>query len=303
MLLLLIGSLSVDTRSQYHHYDENKAANHPFLHLVVNWVIKQAKNNKVSDALYYYCKYHNFDYGSRCEVIDAKNIADDFVSLFLPRLCLACRVHLVRGERILCTGCLLSIARTDFHHRRDNMIEKVFWGRCLVERAAAFSVYNRGSRIRKLVHSLKYEGRRDIGIALGELYGSVLAESGFMESIDLIIPVPLHPVRQRQRGYNQSECIARGLSASTGVAYRNDIMIRVAGAGSQTSRGRYERWENVQGLFSVRKPGQINGKHILVVDDVITTGSTIEACVTALQSAGNVRVSVAALAAAQKLSL
>jgi ComF family protein len=236
-------------------------------------------------------------------VIDAKNIADDFVSLFLPRLCIACRAHLVKGERILCTECLMSMARTDFHQKRDNLLEQAFWGRCLIERAAAFSVYNRGSRIRKLIHSLKYEGRRDIGSILGEYYGSVLCESGFMEGIDLIIPVPLHPSRERQRGYNQSVCIAGGLTTSTGVAYRSDIMIRSAGEGSQTSRGRYERWENVEGLFRVTKPDQVRGRHILVVDDVITTGSTIEACVTALQEAGNVMVSVAALAAAPKLSL
>lgn len=236
-------------------------------------------------------------------MIDAKNIADDFVSLFLPRLCLACRAHLVRGERILCTECLLSMARTDFHQKRDNTLEQTFWGRCLIERAAAFSVYKRGSRIRKLIHSLKYDGRRDIGRVLGEYYGTLLAESGFMDGIDLIIPVPLHPARERHRGYNQSECIAMGLSSSTGVPLRNDIITRAAEAGSQTKRGRYERWENVQGIFRLRKPERIRSRHVLVVDDVITTGSTIEACVGTLQEAGNVRVSVAALAAAPKLSL
>jgi ComF family protein len=303
VLLWFVGSLSVDPCSQYHHYDEYEAANHPFLHTYCKLVVKRTKSNKDFGARNIYRKYHIFEYVSRCGVIDAKNIAEDFVNLFLPRLCLACRGHLVRGERILCTECLLSMARTDFHQKRDNLLEQAFWGRCLIERAAAYSVYNRGSRIRKLIHSLKYEGRTDIGRILGEMYGAVLAESGFMDGIDLIIPVPLHPARQRKRGYNQSECIARGLTGSTGVAYRSDIMIRAEGGGSQTSRGRYERWENVEGLFRVRKPDQISGRHILVVDDVITTGSTIEACVIALQSAGNVRVSVAALAAAQKLSL
>ena len=232
-----------------------------------------------------------------------KDIGDDFLSLFLPRLCLTCRAHLVRGENVLCTECLLSMARTDFHTRRDNMLEQEFWGRCNVERAAAFSVYNRGSRIRKLIHSLKYDGRKEIGKMLGELYGSTLVESGFMEGIDMIVPVPLSAERQRMRGYNQSECFAQGLSASSRVPVRCDLLLRTGRSESQTRRGRYERWENVDGLFTVRKPSVITGKHILVADDVITTGSTMEACVNALHEAGGERISVIALAVAQKLTL
>ncbi len=240
---------------------------------------------------------------SRCEVSHIKDIGDDFLSLFLPRLCLACSAHLVRGEEVLCTGCLLSMARTDFHLKRDNMLEQAFWGRCRIERAAAFSVYNRGSRIRRLIHSLKYDGRKEIGVMLGELYGYTLAASGFMNDIDIIVPVPLSSGRQRKRGYNQSALIAQGLSASTHVPFRNDILIRTGRSESQTRRGRYERWENVEGLFAVRDTSVIAGKHILIADDVITTGSTIEACVNAISQAGDIRVSVVALAAAQKLTL
>lgn len=232
-----------------------------------------------------------------------KDIADDFLSLFLPRPCLSCGVHLVRGEEVLCTGCLLSMARTDFHMRRGNMLEQAFWGRCLVERAAAFSVYNRGSRIRKLIHLLKYQGRQDVGRMLGRLYGAVLADSGFMDGIDVIVPVPLDPARERRRGYNQSCCISEGLAETRGIPVRVNILYRTGKSDSQTRRGRYERWENVEGLFAVRNPPEIHGRHLLVVDDVITTGSTIEACVNALHTAGDVTVSVAALAVAQKLTL
>jgi ComF family protein len=195
------------------------------------------------------------------------------------------------------------MARTDFHLRRDNSLEQVFWGRCPVERAAAFSVYNRGSRIRHLIHALKYDGRKDIGKTMGELYGSILVSSGFMETIDLIVPVPLDPLRQKKRGYNQSECIAAGIAAASGLHVRNDILYRTGRSGSQTKHGRYERWENVEGLFAVRRYDVISGKHLLLVDDVVTTGSTIEACVNALAATGEVRVSVVALAAAQKLTL
>lgn len=232
-----------------------------------------------------------------------KDIADDFLSLFLPRPCLSCGAHLVRGEEVLCTGCMLDMARTDFHLKRGNMLEQAFWGRCRVERAAAFSVYNRGSRIRKLIHLLKYSGRKDIGLMLGGLYGSVLAESGFTEGIDMLIPVPLDPARERRRGYNQSTCIADGIALHCRLPVRNDILYRTGKSGSRTSRSRYERWENVEGLFAVHKPGEITGRHILLVDDVITTGSTVEACVAALQSGGDAMVSVVALAAAQKLTV
>jgi len=247
--------------------------------------------------------YYNFIMVSRCNVLHISDIGDDFLSLFLPRLCLGCRAHLVRGERVLCTDCLLSMARTDFHRKRDNTLEQAFWGRCLVERAAAFSVYNRGSRIRKLIHALKYNGRTEIGRMLGELYGNILAESGFMTDIDMIVPVPLHPARQRQRGYNQSDYIAFGLSDASGVAVKKNIIRRAIKTGSQTKRGRYERWENVKSLFFVPDPEVVMGRHILVVDDVITTGSTMEACVNALHEAGEVKVSLVALAAAQKLTL
>jgi len=233
-----------------------------------------------------------------------RDIADDFLSLFFPRVCPGCNRHLVRGETILCMDCLCAMMRTDFHLIRGNALEQIFWGRCLVEKAAAFSVYNRGSRIRRMVHLMKYRGRKEIGDALGNLYGTYLNGSGFLDDIDVMVPVPLHPARLRRRGYNQSESIANGLSEATGIRVATGILTRALESQTQTRRGRYERWENVEGLFVVTKPEKISGKHILLVDDVITTGSTMEACVNALHdAAADVRVSVIALAAAQKLSI
>ncbi len=238
---------------------------------------------------------------SRCVVFNVIDIADDLLSLFLPRLCLVCGESLVRGEEVLCTGCLLEMSRTDFHLRRGNMLEQAFWGRCMVERAAAFSLYNRGSRIRKLIHQLKYAGRKDIGVMLGRLYGSLLAESGFTDGMDAIIPVPLDPSRERKRGFNQSRCIADGVACHCRLPVREGVLVRRGRSDSQTHRGRYERWENVEGLFVVKRPAEVSGRHLLLVDDVITTGSTVEACVNALRDAGCGGVSVVALAAAQKL--
>jgi ComF family protein len=224
---------------------------------------------------------------------------DDFISLLFPRLCYACGNNLLRNEELICTECYVLIPRTNYHSERNNPVEQLFWGRCRIEKAAAFSFYNRGSRIRTLIHNLKYNGIRDVGYKLGEIYGSALKDSGFASDIDLIIPVPLHPLKQRERGFNQSEIISQGLSASTGIALDVKSLSRKNLSATQTKKSRYERWTNVEGIFCVNDTMKIRDKHILLVDDVITTGSTIESCVSALLRTDGVKVSVIALAIAQ----
>jgi len=236
-------------------------------------------------------------------MLSLKELADDFLGLFFPSLCLSCGASLVRGEELLCTSCMIEINRTGFHLKRDNAVERLFWGRCIIEKGAAFSVYNRGSRIRKLIHLMKYRGRKEIGFALGRIYGSYLHDSSFMDGIDILVAVPLHPDRLKKRGYNQSEYIARGISEVTGVPVAEKVLYRVSATNTQTRRGRFERWENVEGLFAVVDEKQIEDKHVLIVDDVITTGSTLEACANALQKGGKTRVSVVSLAVSQKLSI
>ncbi len=221
---------------------------------------------------------------------------DDFISLLLPRLCHGCGNHLLRNERIICTECFVLIPRTGFHLRPDNPVEQLFWGRCRVERAAAFSFYTKGSRMRRLIHSLKYKGVREIGKELGRIYGFSLADSDFLKGTDLIIPVPLHPRRKKERGFNQSELIAEGISSVTDLPVDCLSLERKVVTSTQTKRSRYDRWENVEGIFSVSRPEMIRGKHILLVDDVITTGSTIESCVNEILKVEGTRVSVAALA-------
>jgi ComF family protein len=232
-----------------------------------------------------------------------KELTEDFLSLFFPSVCMSCGASLVKGEELLCTRCMVEINRTGFHLKRDNAVEKLFWGRCRIEKAAAFSFYNRGSRIRRLIHLMKYRGKKEIGFALGKIYGSYLRDSSFMDGIDMLVAVPLHPDRLRKRGYNQSEYIARGISETTGVPVSERIIYRVSATNTQTRRGRFERWTNVEGLFAVFDENQVRGKHVLVVDDVVTTGSTLEACANALLNGGNTRVSVVTLAASQNLSI
>jgi ComF family protein len=220
---------------------------------------------------------------------------DDFISLLFPRLCYACSNHLLRNESLICTGCYVSIPRTNYHLQAENPVAQLFWGRCMVEKAAAFSFYTRGSRIRNLIHKLKYSGIKEIGYELGRIYAVPLKASGFTAGIDLIIPVPLHPSKKRIRGFNQSEYISEGVSAVTGLPVDTGSLLRILKSATQTKRTRYERWTNVEGIFSVADAGAIRGKHILLVDDVITTGSTIESCVNELLKVDDVKVSVIAI--------
>jgi ComF family protein len=226
------------------------------------------------------------------------DMLDDFISLLFPRLCYACGNNLLRNEKVICTHCYISIPRTNYHLADDNPVAQLFWGRCQIRKAAAFSFYNKGSRIRKLIHNLKYKGIKEVGYELGKIYGQSLKKSGFTDTVDFIIPVPLHPSKQRQRGFNQSDYISKGLAEATGLPLDLKSLVRISLSDTQTKRSRYERWMNVEGIFAVAESDNLIGKHILLVDDVITTGSTIEACAGELLKIENVKVSVAALAVA-----
>jgi ComF family protein len=221
---------------------------------------------------------------------------DDFISLLFPRLCYGCGNHLMRNENLICTECYVVIPRTGYHTREENPVAQLFWGRCQIEKAATFSYYNKGSRIRTLIHNLKYKGIKEIGFELGRIYGQSLKSSGFTDEIDLIIPVPLHRSKKRMRGFNQSEVISNGIADVTGLPVDIKSLVRATVSETQTRRSRYERWTNVEGIFCVSDPDGLRGKHVLLVDDVITTGSTIESCANELIKVDGVKVSVVALA-------
>lgn len=202
----------------------------------------------------------------------------------------------MRNEYLICTECFIQIPRTGYHLKTDNPVARLFWGRCLIEKAAAFSFYTRDSRIRRLIHQLKYKGIKEIGPELGRMYGNILKTSGYFDDIDFIVPVPLHPSKERQRGYNQSDLISEGLSAASGLPVRKEILVRKTGTKTQTRKSRYDRWTNVEDIFCNTGRTDITGTHILLVDDVITTGSTLEACANELLKTENAKVSVVALA-------
>jgi ComF family protein len=226
----------------------------------------------------------------------AYDLWDDFISLLFPRLCYACGNHLLRNENLICTECYVVIPRTNYHLQPENPLSQLFWGRCQIEKTGAFSFYNKGSRIRNLIHNLKYKGIKEIGFELGRIYGLTLKSSGFTNGIDLIIPVPLHPAKKRSRGFNQSDLISSGISDSTGLPVVTNSLSRIKASVTQTRRSRYDRWTNVENIFTIIDTDIIRGRHVLLVDDVITTGSTVESCTNELLRVEGVKVSVVALA-------
>jgi len=223
---------------------------------------------------------------------------DDFVSLFYPRLCAGCQTALFKGEEVLCLSCLSDLPKTGFEKTKDNPISQLFWGRAEIKHATAFCTFDKGGVMQQLMHQLKYKGGREVGEKLGQLFGSDLLRSAPYREVELLIPVPLHPKRERKRGYNQSSEIGKGMSAAMGIPLIPGILIRNHYSATQTNKGRFERWENVKELFSLNNPDLVKGKHILLVDDVVTTGATLEACAQVLLKVPGTIVSIATIACA-----
>lgn len=218
------------------------------------------------------------------------------LDLISPRLCVVCGQRLTVSEDVICTKCNLHLPRTDFHQDPyENEMAKLFWHQIPVERATALFYYESHAETANILYELKYKNHPEVGEVMGRLMAIELQPSGFFDGIDGIVPIPLAKKRQRQRGYNQSLEIARGISAITSLPIYNKVVRRKAFEGSQTNKGRWERNENVEGVFELKDASAIQGKHLLMVDDVVTTGATVIACVQELCKADNVRVSVLAL--------
>jgi ComF family protein len=225
---------------------------------------------------------------------------DDFISLIYPHVCMACGKSLYKYEECICLYCRYHLPRTNFHNEAENPVSKLFWGKAPVHSAAAYYHFQKGGKVQHLIHQLKYKERSEVGIYIGGLYGKDLAASPLFNKADMIIPVPLHPQKQRKRGYNQSEMFADGLAQSMNIPVNSSVLTKTTATETQTRKSRFSRWENVKEVFHLENPAILENKHILLVDDVITTGSTIESCVNMLLRINGVRVSVAAMACASR---
>jgi ComF family protein len=225
-----------------------------------------------------------------------KKLFSGFFRLFYPKVCALCGVDLVQGEEAICIACLYKIPLTRFWDDKENAVSQIFWGRVNVENACAYFLFAKGSKYRPLLHKLKYKGQREIGVELGLHFGMALSQSKHYQDIDYVVPVPLHPKKLRKRGYNQSEAIAEGVAKGMGISVSTTHLIRTEFTETQTRKTRAERVKNVSEAFAIGRSVEIKGKHLLLIDDVITTGATLEACAEKLLEVDGCRVSVAALA-------
>jgi ComF family protein len=224
-----------------------------------------------------------------------QNIKESISHFLFPHVCEGCGSDVLEPDHFLCLQCLASLPKTDFQFYSNNPVEKAFWGRLPVTSAAAMYYFTKGSLMQHLMHQLKYRGNKDLGIYLGKLMGHALNDSNRFRYVDALIPLPLFPAKERKRGYNQATVLCEGIAEVMGKPVYNDVAIRTSHTETQTKKNRIERWLNMEGRFEVVKPEKISGKQVLLVDDVITTGATLEACGAVLMQGQNVQVSLATL--------
>lgn len=225
-------------------------------------------------------------------------ILSDLMDLAWPNLCLLCEKPLIQGEQHLCLNCLYEMPKTGFKSFSNNLAADRFYGKIPFEKATAGYHYQKESNVKAALELLKYKGEKEVGSCLAGFIGAKLLAEGFFENIDLIIPVPLHKTKAKERGYNQSDWIAKGLSQITGIPYDVTHLQRVLKNPTQTTKSIWERWENTQGLFVLKNTEAFRGKHILLVDDVLTSGSTLCACGHAMLEVPECKISFFSLALA-----
>ncbi|SHM41543.1 ComF family protein [Chitinophaga sp. CF418] len=224
-----------------------------------------------------------------------KNLLASLLDLLYPHTCDGCGIDLTHTEKVLCLRCQRRLPLTGYQHLPDNPVEKIFWGRVNIRHAMAAYYYRKSSLLQQLIYQFKYNQREDIATHLGQQMGNILLQSRWLYEINSIIPVPIHPTKLQQRGYNQAILLANGIATVTGKPVMEEILFRNNYSPSQTNKGRLLRWQNVSGVFSIRPGNYLKDQHILLIDDVLTTGATLEACSNLLVGAGAV-VSICTLA-------
>jgi len=222
---------------------------------------------------------------------------NELISLFYPNNCACCNQVLTEQENTICITCLVDLPSTNYHEDSDNSVARLFWGRVQLGFGISSYQFDQKGKIQKLIHQLKYKDNTAVGEILGVELAKDIARADFAAGVDILIPVPIHNKKRKLRGYNQSEFIVTGMhKVLKTTTFSFDNLVRVTNTDSQTKKSKFSRWENVGSVFKVKKPELFENKHLLIVDDVITTGATIEGCVAVLQEIEGVTVSVAAIA-------
>ncbi len=228
-----------------------------------------------------------------------KDLAHGLSHLVYPRLCDGCSKPLLAEEEILCLNCnVFNLPRTAYHHIADNETAMRFAGRVPVVKATSFAYFTVDGLLQHLLHLLKYSGRKEIGVFLGKQLGYDLKQLNWHEGIDAIVPIPLYPEKEAARGYNQTELICSGLSYVLGIPVITNLLYRIKNTESQTQKSREERLLNVEGAFELRNSSNLQGKHILIIDDVLTTGATLEATSKAFLQVPDIKISIATIGVA-----
>jgi len=229
-----------------------------------------------------------------------KEIKESLLHVVFPHVCDGCGSDLLNIESRLCIRCLASLPETNFEIHPNNPVEKDFWGRLNIIDGSAHLYFTKESLVQHLMHQLKYRGNKDLGVQLGRIMGNALKSSTRFNSIDALIPLPLFPSKEKKRGYNQAKVLCDGIAEILNLPVLSNVIIRPQYTETQTKKGRIERWKNIEGKFKLIDPAAIQNKHLLLIDDVVTTGATLEACGNELLSANNIKLSVATLCIASR---
>jgi ComF family protein len=224
------------------------------------------------------------------------NFIKDIIAIFYPEVCLCCYEPLTKNEKLICVFCRHELPFTNFSNEPNNLVEKTFYGRIPIEKATSLFYFFKKGTIQQLIHNLKYKNQQQVGELLGIWLGEEMLKSERFKTIDCIIPVPLHKNKLKKRGYNQVTTFGKSLSKKLNIPYYETILTRISSTKTQTKRKRFDRWKNVQELFFVENPLILQNKHILLIDDIITTGATLEACYLALNTTKNIKISIACMA-------
>ena len=225
---------------------------------------------------------------------------DDFLALIYPRNCVSCGNSLFKHEEQVCNYCYTNLPKTNFHKQQRNPVDALFYGRTPLLLASSFYLFTKKGSIQKILHAIKYKHNKDLAVLVGKWYAEDLKTNDIISKADFIIPVPLHSKKFKIRGYNQSEEFARGLAEGLQIPLNTSVLIRKEFTETQTKKSKYERWENVEEVFELIAPETFKNKHVIIVDDVITTGATIEACCQLLQQIEEIQISVLSIAYADK---
>ena len=228
--------------------------------------------------------------------IAMSKILNDINTVLVPRLCFGCNAHLIRGEHLLCTVCRNELPLTEYSFNVENPVDRIFYGRINVKKASSFLFFEEKGIVQQLIHYLKYRNQEEIGGFLGDWYGQLLKENNGSGFIDVVVPVPLHRRKLRKRGYNQVALFAERLAHHLNAAYVDNILLKTANTKTQTKKGRIGRWYGNTSLYTLSDQKFLENKRVLLVDDVITTGATMETCAMALQQSKGITIYITSMA-------